>query len=341
MQAPVSLGAPCTKFAVHLALICTRPGSQVWKGAPNGPLLTLLPGLNSEGSTKGVGMRTSGAISPLDALGLPELMKKTAGNPDVMVSILDGPVALGHPDLVEARMSVLENGVAEHFEIESDACRHGTFVAGVLFARRGGPAPGICVGCSSLVVPIFGEHAAATPARLAAAIAAAVRAGARLINISAGPRSLSPNAEHAVELALDLAAQHGVAVVAAAGNQGMLGSSAITRHPAVIPVVATDTSGRALAWTNLGTTTGRRGLSAPGVGITSLSSDGGTVTWSGTSAATALVSGALALLWSEFPNLDATHLRQALIRPAQRGTLVPRLLNVRTAYASLARHAHL
>ncbi|WP_412566283.1 S8 family serine peptidase [Streptomyces nojiriensis] len=266
-------------------------------------------------------------------------MKRTVGHSDVTVGVLDGPVAIGHPDLAEARMSILGSGGARSSITGSQSCRHGTFVAGVLFARRGGAAPGICPGCSSILVPIFGEHAEATPDRLASAISAVVRAGARLVNLSAGPQSLSSNTEHKLELALDFAARHGVAVVAAAGNQGMLGSSAITRHPAVIPVVATDASGRPLTWTNLGATAGQRGLAAPGAGITSLSPDGGTVTWSGTSVATALVSGALALLWSVFPSVNAAQLRQAVTWPAQRGTLVPRLLDVRTAYASLARHA--
>ncbi|WP_405613371.1 S8 family serine peptidase [Streptomyces sp. NBC_00076] len=284
-------------------------------------------------------MRMSGALSPLDVLGLPELMKRTAGHPNVTVGVLDGPVAIGHPELAEARMRILGNGDARCTDAESHACRHGTFIAGVLFARRDGAAPGICAECSSLVVPIFGEHAAATPTRLAAAISAVVRAGARLINLSAGPQSLSSNTDHELEPALDFAAQHGVVVVAAAGNQGMLGSSAITRHPAVIPVVATDVSGRPLTWTNLGASAAQRGIAAPGDGITSLSPDGGAVTWSGTSVATAMVSGALALLWSEFPSVDAAHLRQAVTRPAHPGTLVPRLLAVQTAYASLARHA--
>ena len=49
-------------------------------------------------------------------------------------------------------------------------------------------------------------------------------------------------------------------MVAAAGNQGTLGSSAITRHPWVIPVVACDLRGRPMNESNLGSSIGRRGL---------------------------------------------------------------------------------
>jgi hypothetical protein len=48
----------------------------------------------------------------------------------------------------------------------------------------------------------------------------------------------------------------GVLFVAAAGNQGALGSSVITRHPWLIPVVACDRSGRVMAVSNLGASIG-------------------------------------------------------------------------------------
>ena len=90
-------------------------------------------------------------------------------------------------------------------------------------------------------------------------------------------------------------------VVAAAGNQGALGSSAITRHPWVIPVVACDDRGRPTNESNLGGSIGRRGLSALGAGVTSLAAEGEPLTLGGTSVAAPFVTGAIALLWSDFP----------------------------------------
>ena len=106
--------------------------------------------------------------------------------------------------------------------------------------------------------------------------------------------------------------KRGVIVVAAAGNQGTLGSSAITRHPWVIPVVACDLRGRPTNESNLGSSIGRRGLGAPGDGITSLGAEGQPVTFGGTSVAVPFVTGAIALLWSEFPAASAAQIKLAV-----------------------------
>ena len=71
----------------------------------------------------------------------------------------------------------------------------------------------------------------ATPDALAEAIVECLDAGARVINLSLALAQPSVKAEHALEQALNRAARSGAIVVAAAGNQGTLGSSAITRHP--------------------------------------------------------------------------------------------------------------
>ena len=141
----------------------------------------------------------------------------------------------------------------------------------------------------------------ATPQELAAAIIECIDAGARVINLSLALAQPSTKGEQSLEEALNQAVRRGVIVVAAAGNQGTLGSSAITRHPWVIPVVACDVRGRPMNESNLGSSIGRRGLSAPGDGITSLGAEGQPLTLGGTSVAVPFVTGAIALLWSEFP----------------------------------------
>ena len=83
-------------------------------------------------------------------------------------------------------------------------------------------------------------HAERDAAGLAAAIIECIDAGARVINLSLALAQPSTNGEQSLEEALNQAVKRGVIVVAAAGNQGTLGSSAITRHPWVIPVVACD-----------------------------------------------------------------------------------------------------
>src|ERR1039457_1783966 len=74
---------------------------------------------------------------------------------------------------------------------KSSACLHGTFLAGILSARRGSDAPAICPAGTLLVRPIFREGGAGgkyepstSPDELAAAILDCIGAGARVINLS-------------------------------------------------------------------------------------------------------------------------------------------------------------
>ena len=255
--------------------------------------------------------RTSG---PLDAVRLTSLMDRTRGRPEIAIGLIDGPVLPTHPDLagqgIEEVLGKLRGTCAR---ADSAACLHGTFVAGILCARRDSPAPAICPGCALLVRPIYpeanpatGDMPSATPEELAEAITDCVNAGACVLNLSSTLANLSSRGSRQLSEALDYAASRGVIVVAAAGNQGLVGSSVITRHPTVIPVAACDLRGRPVSESNLGRSIGRRGLMAPGTGITSLGTSGRPQISGGTSAAAPFVTGTIALLWSEFPRADTT-----------------------------------
>jgi subtilisin family serine protease len=178
----------------------------------------------------------------------------------------------------------------------------------------------------------------ATVEELAAAIIECVNSGARIINLSSALLQASPKGERQLKDALNHAAHRGVITVAAAGNQGMVGSSAITGHAWVIPVAACDMRRRPLTGSNLGRSIGRHGLSAPGEDITSLGPDGKPQTLCGTSAAAPFVTGAIALLWSEFRGARAAQIKMAVTQAgkARRGTIAPPLLDAWTAYQFLA-----
>jgi subtilisin family serine protease len=285
-------------------------------------------------------------MNSLDLVGLSALMERTQGRSEIAVALVDGPVALNHPDLAATLIRELPGKRKGACSLaESAACTHGTFVAGMLAARRGARAPAICPGCTLLVRPIFaeapnhpGEIPSATPQELAEAIVESVDAGARVINLSSALVQPSPKGRRELVEALNYAAYRGAITVAAAGNQGKVGSSTITGHPWVIPVAACDLQGRPLSETNLGNSIGRRGLSAPGQDVTSLGTDGRKHTFGGTSAAAPFVTGAIALLWSEFPGASATQTKlavtQAGMRP--RGTIAPPLLDAWAAYQVMA-----
>jgi subtilisin family serine protease len=281
--------------------------------------------------------------SPLDVVNLSRLMERTAGRPEVVVGLIDGPLAADHPELAtESIRSLAPQGPSKG---ASEAARaHGTYVAGILAARRESAAPAICPGCTLLVRPIFLEPApgnadtpSASPGELADAIVACIEACARILNLSVALATPSPNREPKLEQALDHSAARGTIVVAAAGNQGTLGGSAITRHPWVIPVAACDAAGRPIAASNLGNSIARRGLMAPGDAVTSLDINGQPVTSGGTSAAVPFVTGAIALLWSIFSEAGAAEVKSAVTRAGvRRATIVPPRLDAWAAYQLMA-----
>ncbi|MEV6956008.1 S8 family serine peptidase [Streptomyces sp. NPDC051183] len=286
--------------------------------------------------------------APLEQVGLAPLMARTAGRPEVVVGLIDGFVALDHPELAGRRLWLLPGGVRGGCSrTAGDAsCRHGTFVAGLLGAGRASVPPGICPDCTFLVRPLFtADHPAARlapaarPEDLAAAIVETVDAGARVLNLSVAPERPSSTGHRELEWALDHAANRGVITVVAAGNQGAVGTSVITRHPWTVPVVAYDGRGLPMELSNLGGSIGLRGIGAPGERIAGLGVGGRPLVLTGTSAAAPFVAGAVALLLSEFPAASPAEVRSAVLRTGsvKRRTVVPPLLDAWGAYTTLVR----
>ena len=284
-------------------------------------------------------------MSPVDLVKLLPLMELTAGRSDILVGLIDGPVAINHSDL--ARENIREVPATARgacTRAASAACLHGTFVAGILCAKRGSAAPAICPNCTLLVRPVFAETApgelefpSATAEELAAAILECIEAGARVLNLSLALMQSSSQARLTLTHALSHAARRGVIIVAAAGNQGAISSTVITSHPWVIPVAACDLYGKPLNETNLSRSIGRYGFRAPGEQVTSLGAEGRPLTSRGTSAATPFVTGAIALVWSQFPTATGAQLRFAFLhaRAQGRSSVAPPLLDAWAAYQNL------
>jgi subtilisin family serine protease len=269
--------------------------------------------------------------------GLEALMDATAGRAEIIIALIDGPVAVEHPDFQRENMRYLDEGVGIDCHPSASACIHGTFVAGILHARRDAFFPGLCPQCTLIINPIFrGMKPSSSPDVLASAIVACVEAGARVINLSADMPDSQMLAHRGLQAALDLAGARDVILVAAAGNKPVLGGSLITRHCSVVPVVACDAKGAVLRSSNLGASIGRLGLAAPGQDIVSLAPSGGQAKFSGSSAAAAFVTGTVALLWSTFPRAGAAMIRRAVLGERHlRQALVPPRLDAHAAYASL------
>jgi subtilisin family serine protease len=284
----------------------------------------------------------SDADGVLTITSLAPLMARTAGRREVIIALVDGPVDVSHPGLTPGCKTLAPDPARNASIGAGETARiHGTSVAGILAAKRGSAAPGICPGCTLLIRPIFAQAdaecadlPAATPADLGDATIDVVDAGARVINLSIALAGSSAAAERALCAVLDYAMRREVLVVAAAGNEGTVGSSAITRHAGVIPVAAAGRQGRLMALSNLGLSIACHGLTAPGDAITSLAAGGGYFPISGTSAAAPFVTGAIALLWSEFPDASAAQVKYAVVQSRWRGrkTLTPPMLDAWRAY---------
>lgn len=279
---------------------------------------------------------------PTGLVGLTPLMARTPGRPSVVVGLIDGRVASDHPAFADHPVRELRPAAGAGGCRRADVCcAHGTAVAGILSASRG-----VCPGCTLLYRPLFTDRPAdGGPAtclggvrtgELAEAITETVDAGAHVLNLSLAQPAPSGFRDQALESALDHAADRGVILVVAAGNQGRMGSSSLTDHPWVIPVTAYDRAGRPMPQSNLSASIGRHGVGAPGDRIPGPGLGGRPFLLSGTSAAAPFVTGTVALLRSAFPKATPATVRYAVTHaPGRRRSVSPPLLNAWAAYTVL------
>jgi hypothetical protein len=72
-------------------------------------------------------------------------MERTSGRPEILVGLIDGPLAVNHPDLAGGNIREVSGiGHGTCTQGSSAARMHGTFVAGILSAKKDSPAPATC-----------------------------------------------------------------------------------------------------------------------------------------------------------------------------------------------------
>ena len=214
-----------------------------------------------------------------------------------------------------------------------DESGHGTHVAGIVGAAVDNDLgiSGIAWNCT--LMPIRGAGAAGIrDDRSAAAIVYAVDNGARVINMSWGGRERS----FVLRDAVDYAYARGVLMIAASGN----GSEGASIFPAgyrkVISVAATEQHKQKFYQSNFGASID---IGAPGNVILSTHINNRYRPLSGTSMATAHVSGVAALIISKRPSLTHQEVRQILLSTTDPITESPGLVgagNLNAARALMA-----
>ena len=238
-------------------------------------------------------------------LNLVEAHKLARGN-RILIAVIDSEVDASHPDLAGA--------IVGNFDASTDDERphsHGTGMAGAIAARHNmlGTAPSVGL----LTVRAFSMRAntaEGTTFNILKGLDWAAAQGARIVNMSfAGP------ADPRLHDALEKAYKKGMVLIAAAGNAG-------PRSPPLYPgadknviaVTATDVDDALFSGANRGDYVA---VAAPGVDILAPAPDGAYQLTTGTSVATAEVSGVAALMIERNPSLTPADVRRILMSTAK------------------------
>ncbi len=230
----------------------------------------------------------------------------------VLVAVADTGVDDRHGELAGAVIAGKEFGEGASGDGRADTDGHGTAMAGLIAGRglpNGAGVLGIAPKATILPVQTIHGDFGGAPTALAAGIAWAVSKGARVLCVAAGT-SEYPEMRQAIDSAL----RADVVVVAGAGNTPKdTGVAFPARLPGVLAVGGTDRAGNHAP---ISATGPEIALVAPAVDIISTGTFGKYVTSQGTSNATAIVAGVVALVRAKYPTLSASEVVRRLTATA-------------------------
>lgn len=219
--------------------------------------------------------------SSMDWLGV-RPHRKDAGK-GVKVAIIDTGVDTSHDSLSGIKITEISllNDDDSHWNLG-----HGTGIASVI-AGQTEDFVGIAPSTEILSVRVLNESGEGDSFTVAKGIVEAVDQGADIINLSLGGMDSSIVMDNAIEYAK----LNNVLMVSAVGNEGVQGVSFPARHRDVVAVTSVDAKSRVSTFSNYGDEVD---IAAPGVGVVTAWEENEFVHFSGTSIATAFVTGALA-----------------------------------------------
>lgn len=233
----------------------------------------------------------------------------------ITVCLVDSGIDLLHPDFARLRLTAWKDFVNLRPDPYDDN-GHGTAMAGLLAAN--GSLHGVAPDISLIAVKVINSAGFGSSASVADGIRFCVdpfangTRGADIISVSLGSKAPLFVAND-VSMAAQWALGRGVFVVASAGNDGGMFDDGDVETPAGVPLAiavgAVDVSGRIAPFSSIGSSVNRTDpnlkpeVAAPGVQIISTAPGAHYVTTTGTSPATALAAGLVALLLQAHPEL--------------------------------------
>ncbi|MCZ4516060.1 type VII secretion-associated serine protease mycosin [Streptomyces sp. ActVer] len=259
----------------------------------------------------------------LDAMRTQEAWQTTKGK-GITVAVLDTGVDDEHPDLAG---NVLPGKDMVGFGAgrgDRPWARHGTAMAGIIagHGHGAGDADGVMgIAPEAKILPVRviledGDSARGKARKtrgnaLAEGIRWAADQDADVINLSLGDDSKSAHPDASEDAAVQYALKKGAVVVASAGNGGEKGDhiSYPAAYPGVIAATAVDRYGTRASFS---TRRWYATVSAPGVDVVIADPDRKYYEGWGTSAASAFVSGAVALIKAAHPGLSPAQIKQLL-----------------------------
>ncbi|MGE6257308.1 S8 family serine peptidase [Heyndrickxia sporothermodurans] len=241
----------------------------------------------------------------------------------VVVAVLDTGVDKYHPDL---EGQVLEGyDVPRHSHKVSDRDGHGTAVAGTIAAKMNNKEGIVGVNPFAKILPIRIGGEDISDADSIAGIYYAIKQKADIINLSYG----GPEHSEAEFDAILSAAEHGIMVVAASGNEYGDPVDYPAAYPTVISVGSTNKKNILSEFSNYGP---QLDLVAPGERIKILALKKQYDTEDGTSFSTPIVSGLASLIKSMSPNLSANKIEYLLENGANHLAKSPSIWNSKVGY---------
>ncbi len=246
----------------------------------------------------------------------------TKGSDKITVAVVDNGFHINH-DEFEGKVVQPYNVWKHSSAITAQSEDHGTHVAGTAIANanNGEGICGIAPNCKFMPVQVADEQGRMTTTSVLDGIIYALYQGADVINVSLGGSfsglSASPEdvqrdiinnrfkeEERLWREVMRIAAKHNSTIVVAAGNDNILtGIEPLQRPELFVTVSALNKSTNAPNKANFSNYGELSTVSAPGVGIFSSMGEDGYGVMDGTSMATPIVSGAIALMKSLKPSL--------------------------------------